>query len=150
MSPEKLEPFKIEKRYMTEIHEDRSKFPSYKLTDKKILAWLFVAVIKVNVEPLSLELTHPNEDLLRRFLQLVRLGKIGNILKDIDINTWQLKNPTHISFLMQEIKPHIRMQRERRIADLLISQCNEPNDKTKKKLKAQIIKHNGYFYIQRY
>ena len=128
------------------MQEEATKLPTYKAKEKEALAWLFTALMKIELEPLTLSLTHTNDDFLRRFTQLAKLGRVR--LKDLNTRKWELTNPKEIAFLLTEMKSHIHTQRERNIADLLIAQCTKPNIKTEDKLKPLIRKHNVYFYIE--
>lgn len=124
-----------------------SKLPKYKAKEKESLAWLFISLMKIDLEPLTLSIRHSNEDFLRRFTQLVKLGTTTHDYTDLNARTWQLTNPKEIAFLIQQIKPHIHTQREKHIAELLIQQCTHPDNKTEQKLRPLIRKHNIYFYI---
>ena len=121
------------------------KLPKYKVKQRESLGWLFTACVKIDLNPLKLSIRHANKDFIRRFLQLVRLGK--TTWEDLNIDRWQLNNPKEIRFLMQTISPHLHTQRERRIAELLIRQCEAPSQEIEDKLKPLIRKHNIHFFI---
>jgi len=125
------------------------KYPTYKVKQKEVLAWLFIALIKIDLEPLTLSLTHCNEDFLRRYLQLVRLGTLTHDeeFRELYIRKWQLTKPLHIAYFLTQIKKCVCTQSERRICELLIQQCYEPKTETENKLKPLIQKHNVVFYI---
>lgn len=121
--------------------------PKYKRKEKEILAWLFVATCKIEIQPTQLTITHFNRDFLHRFKQLVRLGRLGSY-GTTNIGTWELTDPKEISFLMEQISPYIHTQRQRRIAKLLKQYCDRPNHKTETQLKKLVAKHNVTFNIQ--
>ena len=120
-------------------------YPKYKARQREVLAWLFTACIKIDLNPSKLSIRHANKDFIKRFHQLVRLGK--TTWEDLNTDRWQLNNPKEIRFLMQTILPHIHTQREKRIAELLIKQCEAPSQETEEKLKPLLKKHNLHFYI---
>ncbi len=119
-------------------------YPKYKRFQKQILAWLFIACVKIDPNPLTLSILHSNKDFVRRFLQLVRLGK--TTWEDFNSDRWQLDNTKEINFLLRSIQPHIHCRREKLIAKLLIKQCESPSQETEEKLKPLLKKHNLHFY----
>lgn len=145
-----LNPIKVEKRHMTELQEENPNLPKYKARAKEALAWIFTGFIKIDIQPLTLSIKHPNDDFIRRFTQLIKLGTVKHSWEegDFDTRTWRLTNPKEILFLMQQIESYIHTQSERRISELLIKQCTNPDDEILAKLIPLIKKHNKYFYIE--
>jgi len=119
--------------------------PRYKARQKESLAWLFVALIKIELEPLTLSLRHTNKGFIKRFHQLVRLGFVRNECNNTD--KWLITNTQEIIFFLHSIEPHIRTQRESKIVDLLIQHLEAPSQETKEALEPLMKKHNVHAYI---
>jgi len=125
-----------------------SQFPKYKRKEKESIAWLFIACIKVETDPLKLLLRHANSDFLRRFLQTVKLGTLRNPRYDLNTRNWELTNPQEVIFLLTQIESHIHTQADRNLALALIEHIENPTTKTETKLKRLAKKHNINFYVE--
>lgn len=119
--------------------------PRYKARQKEALAWLFVASIKIDLEPLKLSITHTNRGFLKRFHQLIRLGFVKT--QDLNRDIWQVTNTQEIIFFLNSIKPHIHTQRESKIVNLLIQHFEAPSEETKEALEPLLKKHNILFFV---
>ena len=127
-----------------------SLYPEYTRKQKEALAWLFVALVKVETDPLRLSIRHANADFLRRFLQLIQLGTLRRPRYDFNTRTWELADPQEIARLLRQIEPHIHTQADHNLALALIGHIEKSMATTRSKLERLAKKHNIYFYIDRY
>ncbi len=162
--PEKLDQITTEKRHMEEYtleeeNEDEKRHelekitlnpnrhkplknpPKYTRTQKKIISYIlsFMATVEApkfrNQHIPRIYIRSHNFDALKKFQQMIRLGKIGNprIRRHKTTKQWQIINKHEIIHLLEQIT--LRGRRERQLAKLMLKFCKTQDPKTAEQIQ---------------
>ena len=120
-----------------QTHKQRPRlaFPVYQTFIKKSIAWILVFNAKMEIAEFEdrliprITLRHADYDALHRFSQIVKVGEVGNPRRTGTppfkiTKAWILTNIYDMSYLLEQVTPHIRTRKAKHKATLLKAFCD--------------------------